>query len=96
MTNKSKIKIYLCDITYDTIIHVSDTIPINIGYVGSYIKKKFGDRVEIELFKYPEDIFFRNSITLMLGLGDVRTISKIFRKTHNYNLLLHITNMKTM
>ena len=56
MTNKSKIKIYLCDITYDTIIHVSDTIPINIGYVGSYIKKKFGDRVEIELFKYPEDI----------------------------------------
>jgi radical SAM superfamily enzyme YgiQ (UPF0313 family) len=54
--NKSKLKIYLCDITYDTIIHVSDTIPINIGYVGSYIKKKFGDRVEIELFKYPEDI----------------------------------------
>jgi radical SAM superfamily enzyme YgiQ (UPF0313 family) len=52
----SKLKIYLCDITYDTIIHVSDTIPINIGYVGSYIKKKFGDKVEIELFKYPDDI----------------------------------------
>ena len=52
----SKLKIYLCDITYDTIIHVSDTIPINIGYVGSYIKKNFGNRVEIELFKYPEDI----------------------------------------
>ena len=47
----SKLKIYLCDITYDTIINVSDTIPINIGYVGSYIKKKFEDRVEIELFK---------------------------------------------
>ena len=56
MINKSKIKVYLCDITYDTIIYVSDTIPLNIGYVGSYMKKKFGDRVEIELFKYPDDI----------------------------------------
>ena len=56
MKNNSKLKIYLCDITYDTIIHVSDTIPINIGYVGSYIKHKFGDKVEIELFKYPHDI----------------------------------------
>ena len=56
MINKSKIKVYLCDITYDTIIYVSDTIPLNIGYVGSYMKKKFGDRVEIELFKYPHDI----------------------------------------
>ena len=34
-----KLRIYLCDLTYDTIILVSDTIPINIGFVGSYIKK---------------------------------------------------------
>ncbi|MDC0059878.1 radical SAM protein, partial [Pelagibacteraceae bacterium] len=52
MTYK-KLKIYLCDLTYDTIILVSDTIPINIGFIGSYMKKKFGNNIEISLFKYP-------------------------------------------
>ena len=37
------LKIYLCDLTYDTIILVSDTIPINIGFVGSYLRKQFGE-----------------------------------------------------
>lgn len=50
------LKIYLCDLTYDTIILVSDTIPINIGFIGSYIKSKLGKKVEIELFKYPNDL----------------------------------------
>ena len=36
------LKIYLCDLTYDTIILVSDTIPINIGFIASYLKKKLG------------------------------------------------------
>ena len=44
-----KLKIFLCDLTYDTIILVSDTIPINIGFIGSYAKKKFGEKVSIEL-----------------------------------------------
>ena len=51
-----KLKVYLCDLTYDTIILVSDTIPINIGFVGSYMKKKFNNKVQIELFKYPNDV----------------------------------------
>ena len=51
-----KLKIFLCDLTYDTIILVSDTIPINIGFIGSYTKKKFGEKVSIELFKYPDDV----------------------------------------
>ena len=50
------LKIYLCDLTYDTIILVSDTIPINIGFIASYLKKKLGDKVYIELFKYPNDL----------------------------------------
>ena len=37
--NNKKLKVYLCDLTYDTIVLVSDTIPINIGFIGSYIKK---------------------------------------------------------
>ncbi len=50
------IKIYLCDLTYDTMILVSDTIPINIGFISSYVKSKLGEKVEIELFKYPNDL----------------------------------------
>ena len=53
---KQPLKIYLCDLTYDTIIFVSDTIPINIGFISSYIKRKLGEKVEIELFKYPNDL----------------------------------------
>ena len=53
---KKKLKVFLCDLTYDTIILVSDTIPINIGFIGSYSKKKFGDDISIELFKYPNEV----------------------------------------
>ena len=49
------LKVYLCDVTHDTIILVSDTIPVNLGYVGSYAKKIHGDSIDISLFKYPND-----------------------------------------
>jgi len=52
----NKLRIYLCDLTYDTIILVSDTIPINIGFIGSYMKKKFGERIDLTLFKYPNEV----------------------------------------
>ena len=69
---KNKLIIYLGDITHDTIIHVSDTIPINIGYVGSYMKKNFGDRIELTLFKYPKDIIdsIKKNPPDMLGLSN--------------------------
>ncbi|MBK8759897.1 MAG: radical SAM protein [Sulfuritalea sp.] len=35
---------------------VSDTIPINIGFIGAYAKKIFGDDIEISLFKYPRSV----------------------------------------
>ena len=54
--NNNKLKIYLGDITHDTIILVSDTIPINIGFIASYMKKIFGEMVDILLFKYPKEI----------------------------------------
>ena len=49
------LKVYLCDLTHDTTILVSDTIPVNLGYVGSYAKKIHGDSIDISLFKYPND-----------------------------------------
>lgn len=50
------LRVYLCDLTHDTIILVSDTIPINIGFIGSYAKKIFGDNIEISMFKYPRSV----------------------------------------
>ena len=50
-----KLKIYLCDLTYDTILLVSDIIPINIGFIGSYINKYLDKYVDIKLFKYPQE-----------------------------------------
>lgn len=48
-------KIYLCDFVHDYIKTGSYTFPLNIGYVGSYAKKVFGNDVDISLFKYPND-----------------------------------------
>ena len=50
------LKIYLCDLTYDTISLATDAFPLNIGFVAAYCKNKFKDRVDIELFKYPKDL----------------------------------------
>ncbi|NQU56269.1 MAG: radical SAM protein [Rhodospirillales bacterium] len=48
------LKVYLCDLTHETIILVSDTIPVNIGYVSAYAKKIHGPAIELSLFKYPQ------------------------------------------
>lgn len=48
------LKVYLCDLTHETLILVSDTIPVNIGYVGSYAKHMHGDSIYVSLFKYPQ------------------------------------------
>jgi radical SAM superfamily enzyme YgiQ (UPF0313 family) len=50
------LKVYLCDLTHETVVLVSDAIPINIGYVGSYAKKIHKDLIEISLFKYPNAV----------------------------------------
>ena len=50
------LKIFLCDLTHETVILVSDTIPLNVGYIGAYAKKMHGDKIEISLFKYAEKV----------------------------------------
>ena len=46
------LKIYLGDLTYDTVGLSTEVFPLNIGYIASYCKKIFGDKVKISLFKY--------------------------------------------
>ena len=50
------IKIFLCDLTYDTVTLSVDGFPLNVGYIASYAKMKFGANIEIRLFKYIEKL----------------------------------------
>jgi radical SAM superfamily enzyme YgiQ (UPF0313 family) len=51
-----KLKIYLGDLTYDTIVLANDVFPLNIGFVASYTLNKFKEFVDITLFKYIDDL----------------------------------------
>lgn len=53
---KQPLRIYMCDLTHDTVVLVSDTIPINIGFIGAYAKKNYGEDIQIYLFKYPQTV----------------------------------------
>jgi len=48
----NKLKIYLGDLTYDTVSLSTEAFPLNIGLIASYCKSIFGDSVDIKLFKY--------------------------------------------
>ena len=46
------LQIYLGDLTYDTIALSTEVFPLNIGFIASYCKKRFGSDVDITIFKY--------------------------------------------
>ena len=50
------LKIYLSNLTYNTISIATDAFPLNVGCVASYAKKKFNDKIDITLFKYIDDL----------------------------------------
>jgi radical SAM superfamily enzyme YgiQ (UPF0313 family) len=56
LKNNEPLKIYLGDLTYDTIIISAEAIPLNIGFVATYCKQQFGSDVEITLFKYIDEL----------------------------------------
>ena len=50
------LSIYLADLSHDTIGLATEVFPLNIGYVGAYCIKVFGESVDVKLFKYIEDL----------------------------------------
>jgi len=50
------LKIFLGDLTYTTVTIATEALPINIGYIASYCTKRFGNKVDIKLFKYIEEL----------------------------------------
>ncbi len=49
-------RIFLADLTYDTISLSTEAFPLNVGYVASYCIDRFGSLVDVTLFKYIEDL----------------------------------------
>jgi len=91
---KKNLNIYLADLTYDTIILVSDTIPINIGFIASYLMKNFNN-INIELFKYPNELLnkIKKNPPDVLGLSNYSWNSNLSEhfagvaKKHNPNCI---------
>jgi len=50
------LKIYLADLTYDTITLSTEVFPLNVGYVAAYALERFGEQIEVRLFKYIADL----------------------------------------
>ncbi|MBO6782205.1 MAG: radical SAM protein [Alphaproteobacteria bacterium] len=50
------LRVYLGDLTHDTIGLATEVFPLNIGLVGAYAIKRFGDDIEVRLFKYIHDL----------------------------------------
>ena len=50
------LKIYLGDLTYDTVSISTNAFPLNIGYIASFCIERFGSDIEVTLFKYITDL----------------------------------------
>jgi radical SAM superfamily enzyme YgiQ (UPF0313 family) len=53
---KKPLKIFLGDLTYNTVSLSTEVFPLNIGYIASHCNERFGNDIEITLFKYIEDL----------------------------------------
>ena len=41
------LRIFLADLTHDTVGLATEVFPLNIGFVGAYCKERFGDAVDV-------------------------------------------------
>ncbi len=51
----TKLKIYLCDLVYDT-IRTNYVVPLNVGYIGACVEEKYPGQADITIFKYPKQL----------------------------------------
>jgi len=85
------LKIFLGDLTYDTVTITTETFPLNIGFVASYCSSRFGSDVDIKLFKYNDKLYdaIQNDPPDILGLSNYcwsRNIgSELFRIFRDVN-----------
>lgn len=71
-TLTNKCLIYLADLAHNYAAKGPHTFPINIGYIASYAKKFYDDRIEVQLFKFPGDLIeaIKRKKPQIIGLGN--------------------------
>jgi len=85
------LKIYLGDLTYDTVSLSTEAFPLNIGYISSYCLARHGSKLDVTLFKYIEDLdkAIHDSPPDILALGNYcwnqRVGSEMFRIVSQQN-----------
>ena len=90
MTQK-KIRVFLGDLTYNTIGMSTASFPLNVGYIAAYCKKQFGSKIDITIFKYIDELeaaIYENPPDI-LGLSNYvwghRIGSEMFDLVHSQN-----------
>ena len=75
-------KIFLCDLTYNTNRVAAESYPLNVAFIASYCLKKFGSKVDITLFKYHADLekAIDESAPDILGLSNYSWNSNLSRE----------------
>jgi radical SAM superfamily enzyme YgiQ (UPF0313 family) len=53
---ETKTLVYLADLTHTGHVICSEIFPLSVGVVGAYMKTQMPDDIDVELFKFPEDL----------------------------------------
>lgn len=82
----NNIKVYLCDLFHNQFSSREDwgySVPLNIGYIGAYLKEKLDKTIDLSLFKYPDKLIrtLKNNMPNIIGLSCY---------SWNQELVLHI------
>ncbi len=70
------LKIFLCDLVHNQ-HYTYYAVPLNIAGIGARLRQRFGDAVEIRLFKFPD--------VLMRQLAEKSDILALSNYDWNYN-----------
>ena len=49
-------KISFADLSHTGQIVAANTIPLGVAYVATYAKDKIKDDIDVEIFRYPDDL----------------------------------------
>ena len=85
------IRIFLGDLTHNTVGMANETFPLNVGYITAYCKNRFGSKVDITIFKYIDDLeasIYENSpdvLALSNYVWNHRIGLEMFDLIHSHN-----------
>ena len=55
------VKISFADLTHTGQVVAANTFPLGATMVASYAKQELGDQIDVEVFKYPDDLVYIRS-----------------------------------